>query len=303
MDNKGKTLAVVPAPSETAISEVDAERKRLLAGFEETSQLQTEDDYGKAIEAIRNLNELLGRIDNAVEPSVKAAHQAHKAAKALHNELRGPVEAAVQFLRGLANAYVNEKARKAREEADRQRRLVEEAARRAAEQRAAEAAAEAERARQRATEAQELANRVFKARAELEEIEAAAFFEQSDIAATNGAVVAARKELKAAEAAMTPEARRVIEEAEAARRAAEAAEAEAEMTPDIPIIATAPTAPAVQGASVRTVWRWRVVDISAVPREYMLIDERKIGALVKNLKAKHGIPGIEAFEESVVAVR
>jgi hypothetical protein len=53
--------------------------------------------------------------------------------------------------------------------------------------------------------------------------------------------------------------------------------------------------------TVRKVWRFRVVDPAQVPDEYKVVDERKIGAVVK--AGIRNIPGVEIFEIEEVAVR
>jgi hypothetical protein len=63
------------------------------------------------------------------------------------------------------------------------------------------------------------------------------------------------------------------------------------------------TIPQVAGKSTREVWRFRVIDDSKIPREYLTVDEIKIGAVVRALKGKTKIPGIEVYPESVVAFR
>jgi hypothetical protein len=53
--------------------------------------------------------------------------------------------------------------------------------------------------------------------------------------------------------------------------------------------------------TVRKVWRFRVVDPTQVPDEYKVVDERKIGAVVK--AGIRNIAGVEIFEIEEVAVR
>ena len=72
----------------------------------------------------------------------------------------------------------------------------------------------------------------------------------------------------------------------------------------------APIAPIVlpkieqpKGISYREVWKFRLVDISLVPREYLVLDETKIGGVVRALKGDTRIPGIEPYAEKVVAGR
>jgi hypothetical protein len=68
--------------------------------------------------------------------------------------------------------------------------------------------------------------------------------------------------------------------------------------------------PKVAGLNVRKVLKWRVVDASLVPREYLSIDPGKVDAAVAAAKgtitptpSTPSIPGIEFFEESVVSAR
>jgi hypothetical protein len=58
-----------------------------------------------------------------------------------------------------------------------------------------------------------------------------------------------------------------------------------------------------QGVSTRVMWRWRVVDAAAVPREYLCVDAAKVEALVKEHKEGAKIPGIEVYREEIMAVR
>jgi hypothetical protein len=61
------------------------------------------------------------------------------------------------------------------------------------------------------------------------------------------------------------------------------------------------TVPKVAGIAMKQVWKFRIVNASIVPREYMTIDEQKIGAVVRALKDQTRIPGIEAYPEDTVA--
>lgn len=60
------------------------------------------------------------------------------------------------------------------------------------------------------------------------------------------------------------------------------------------------TTPKLQGGPVyRTIWKARIVTESLIPRQYMVPDMVKINGVVRSLKAQHGIPGVEAYEERV----
>jgi hypothetical protein len=57
------------------------------------------------------------------------------------------------------------------------------------------------------------------------------------------------------------------------------------------------------GISVRSIWRWRVLNEAAIPREYMTVDVDKINKMVQAWKGQTNIAGIEVFEDSTVASR
>ena len=78
--------------------------------------------------------------------------------------------------------------------------------------------------------------------------------------------------------------------------AAEAVIEQAVIAP-APVVALPKTVPKVEGFSSRAVWRWRVVNESLIPRQYLKIDEIKVSGVVRALKDKSTIPGIEVFSE------
>lgn len=57
------------------------------------------------------------------------------------------------------------------------------------------------------------------------------------------------------------------------------------------------------GVSMRSTWAFRITDPSAIPREYLKIDEQKIGAVVRAMKDSTRIAGVEVFEEVGVSAR
>lgn len=118
------------------------------------------------------------------------------------------------------------------------------------------------------------------------------------------------------------EERRLAEEArkvEEARRLEEAAalEAEALASGDDEMLATAqeivaapvvapvivlPTErPKVAGISYREVWKFRVTNAALVPREYLSVDEQKIGGVVRAMKGAAKIPGVEVYAERIAS--
>jgi hypothetical protein len=67
--------------------------------------------------------------------------------------------------------------------------------------------------------------------------------------------------------------------------------------PVVPVYVSKAT-PKLEGGPVyRSIWKFRIVDKNAVPREYMIPDEVKIGGVVRALKGDAKIPGVEIFQE------
>lgn len=63
------------------------------------------------------------------------------------------------------------------------------------------------------------------------------------------------------------------------------------------------TIPQVQGKSSRQNWKYRVTDLSKVPDEYKMLDDAKVGQVVRAMKEKTNIPGIQAYPETVQSFR
>jgi uncharacterized protein YoxC len=55
-----------------------------------------------------------------------------------------------------------------------------------------------------------------------------------------------------------------------------------------------------EGVSYSTVWKFRVINKREVPEEYKILDEVKIGQVVRAMKENTKIPGIEAYSEKIV---
>jgi gas vesicle protein len=118
------------------------------------------------------------------------------------------------------------------------------------------------------------------------------------------------KEYHDEEARKQAEAQKKIEEerakVEAARKEADPQkEGELAFTDPLSNLSAAPVVPAkaVQnnaGVVISKVWKWKVTDESQIPREYLILDEKKINGIVKGMKGDTNIPGIEAYEDSQV---
>ncbi len=68
-----------------------------------------------------------------------------------------------------------------------------------------------------------------------------------------------------------------------------------------PVILPKTTTP--DGISYREVWKFEIVDRNSVPREYLEVDEKKVGGVVRALKGETRIDGIRVYSEQVVAGR
>lgn len=55
--------------------------------------------------------------------------------------------------------------------------------------------------------------------------------------------------------------------------------------------------PELVGSHVTRRWKFRVIDLSVVPRQYLVLDETRIQRMVTQMKAETSIPGIEAYED------
>jgi hypothetical protein len=88
-----------------------------------------------------------------------------------------------------------------------------------------------------------------------------------------------------------------IAEAEQATAAAQALGLEAKLVPAVIL------APEAKLADIgrRENWQYRVTDIDLVPREYLCLDEKKVGGVVKAMKRDTAIPGIEVYDEGTFA--
>jgi hypothetical protein len=99
---------------------------------------------------------------------------------------------------------------------------------------------------------------------------------------------------------------RVLAEAAALEQAGESAMAEAVVEQAIAAPVTTVVLPTVKsqvvGLKTRTEYGFRITNEKLIPREYMTVDEKKIGAVARAMKCTTTVPGIE-FYSSEVPVR
>lgn len=95
------------------------------------------------------------------------------------------------------------------------------------------------------------------------------------------------------------EAKMQAEADKAAAKQTEIEERQAAVT--APVIHREP--PKVEGMSTRKVWKFRIKDAAAIPREYLAVDEVKIRKVVQALKGDTQIAGVEVYSEESIASR
>ena len=108
---------------------------------------------------------------------------------------------------------------------------------------------------------------------------------------------------KAREAAAKEEAR-LLAQAEAARSKGNEVRAEALENRAMNVTAAPPPPPPkAAGVADRTVWKYEITNAALVPMEYRVIDEKRIGAMVRSMKADTNIPGVRVWSEKDYSVR
>ena len=89
---------------------------------------------------------------------------------------------------------------------------------------------------------------------------------------------------------------------EAAAARAEELAAQAEITAAIaPVVES--KIEEVFGISTRKVWKYEIIDLTILPREYMIPDESYIGKIVRASQGKKEIPGVKIYSENTIASR
>ena len=145
-----------------------------------------------------------------------------------------------------------------------------------------------------------------RARLERERAEALAKVQRDKEAAA----IKAAEEALARAAAATNEAEWVKAEREAAKAAAvanaaaakaEAREEAAAAVAPAPVISVASVTPVVKGQALRKVYRARVVELSLVPREYMLVNQVALDAFARATRGAVKIPGVEIVSDDILA--
>ncbi len=225
--------------------------------------VKTADQYAAAGEELRRVKSAQKRLEDVRKSITRPIDAAKKAVMDLFRDPETKLAAAESGIKAAMVKFSDEQERIRQEE---QRRL-EEIARREREKLAAQAA-EAERKAREKAEVERLA------------AESAAAAGRHEEAAKLAAKAAAIEERSAAKVdALQMRAATVV----------------------APVIQS--EAPKVAGTSTREEWRWEVVDADAVPREYLVVDEVKLGRVVRALKGDAKIPGVRIYPVRGLAAR
>jgi hypothetical protein len=96
-----------------------------------------------------------------------------------------------------------------------------------------------------------------------------------------------------------------IAEAEKAEKEGKIEEAEEIISQEVKTVFVQPiqTVEKVEGVSFSENWGFDIVDEKLIPREFLLIDEKKIRQIVKALKGSTNIPGVQVKCEKIARVR
>jgi hypothetical protein len=65
----------------------------------------------------------------------------------------------------------------------------------------------------------------------------------------------------------------------------------------VPAVVLPTQVPKAEGVSRSTAWKFRITDESLIPREYLIVDEKTIGQIVRAQMGKTKIPGIEVYPD------
>jgi len=108
------------------------------------------------------------------------------------------------------------------------------------------------------------------------------------------------EERRLQEQARKEEEERQLQEAILAEQSGHKDEAEAIMEAPVqaPPVVVPKAVPKVEGISMRENWKFRITNEKAIPREFLKVDEQKIGAYVRAMKSAANIAGVEIYNES-----
>jgi hypothetical protein len=272
----------VSVPAEMTLAEEQKVQLSTLVHrkLEETKTLtlvSTDEQFETAGEQVKIVAQLRERLKGTLKPYIEFWHKGHKAHTELLATLDGPLEARERSMKqGLAR-YQREKEEARRREEERLRR-----------------------------EAEELRCKLEEEERKRRELEAAA----------------ARRRLEE-EALAEAENRAAAGDQETAELILEHAVQQTKLMPEssahVPMVVLAPivpvTTPTLRGVAFRELPRWRMQcgheraddpscpTCESVPREYLVLDPRRVQARVSGFGINANIPGIEVWMECATSVR
>jgi len=274
-------LTLINSPELTASEEEKAQLSSLVqAKLEETKTLTvvaTDEQFEAAGEHVKAIAQLRTQVEAALRPYIDFWHRGHKAHTQLLTTLDGPLEARERSIKqGLAR-YQREKEEARRKEEERLRKEAEELRRRL----------ETEDRRQREKEAE-----VAKRKLEEEALAEAARHEADGDHETAELILEHAVQQTESLPASAPQPGIVL----------------------MPPVVQAET-PKVRGVGFREVPKWRMqcgheraensnCDVClSVPREYLVLDPKRVQARVSTFGTNANIPGIEVWMECTTSVR
>ena len=242
-----------------------------IVSWARSLEIANQEDFEAAGQQLMGIKGMAKRIADFFQPMKKAADEAKKKILDQERSMSAPLAEAEALAKSKILAYQRQEQERAEAERRRLQAIADEEARKAREK------AEQEAARQRAAEAE--------ARAKAEQ---------------------ARSEADTASAA---ERKKLLAQAEAAERKAAAAAVKAEEKSEQAAASFAPavhvqtSAPRVTGLATSKIWKAEVIDANLVPREFLLVDEKRLDKFAKAMKEQAKVPGVRFYAQEVLSAK
>jgi len=277
-----ETAITLTSAPELMVADEDKVRLTSLAQLklDETKTLtliSNDEQFETAGEHVKSIAQLRQQVEALLRPYIDFWHRGHKAHTQLLATLDGPLEARERSIKQGLACYQREKEEARRREEERLRREAEELRRKLEEEDRKRREMEADAAKRKLEE---------EALAEAAAREADGDHETAALILEN---------------------------------AVEQVKTLPEPAPSVPMVLVAPvaqaTAPKVRGVGFREVPKWRMkcghekaddpscVTCQSVPREYLVLDPRRVQARVNGFGISANIPGIEVWMEPQTSVR
>ncbi|GJQ59753.1 MAG: hypothetical protein D8M57_13070 [Candidatus Scalindua sp. AMX11] len=69
----------------------------------------------------------------------------------------------------------------------------------------------------------------------------------------------------------------------------------------VPVPIVPPKVEKAKGVSFKEIWKFKIIDVKKIPRQYLVVDEKTLGNIARSTKGKVNIPGVEFYPEKSVA--